>query len=331
MEQATLGGIQQKLIEEFGEFLKVLPASRMPATSCASGRCTPWLTSIWTTTPPPRSIPLVVEAMLPFFTEQFGNPSSMHSFGDRVGKALKKARGAGPATCSAPSTSRRSSSPRAAPSRTPRPSCRRLKSLPGSPRDHHDGRRAPRRPQPLRVPRKTARRGRLRRPSAARRLARAGSTCANIASCCRSKTAIVSVMWANNETGTLFPVEEMAELATAHGALFHTDAVQAVGKMPHQPEEDRDRHAVAVGAQAARAEGRRRALPAPRDALPPAAARRPPGTRPAGRHGEHGVDRRPGQGGRAGAGAPDVREHLRQGHARPARAGASSPRCPTAS
>ena len=36
--------------------------------------------------------PQVVEAMLPFFTEQFGNPSSMHSFGDRVGKAIKHAR-----------------------------------------------------------------------------------------------------------------------------------------------------------------------------------------------------------------------------------------------
>ena len=47
-----------------------------------------------------------------------------------------------------------------------------------------------------------------------------------------SKTAIVSIMWANNETGTIFPVEEMAALAHAHGALFHTDAVQAVGKVP---------------------------------------------------------------------------------------------------
>src|SRR5208283_2816139 len=46
------------------------------------------------------------------------------------------------------------------------------------------------------------------------------------------KTAIVSVMWANNETGTLFPVEELARLAHEVGALFHTDAVQAVGKVP---------------------------------------------------------------------------------------------------
>jgi cysteine desulfurase len=46
------------------------------------------------------------------------------------------------------------------------------------------------------------------------------------------RVAIVSVMWANNETGTIFPVEEMAELASAKGIMFHTDAVQAVGKIP---------------------------------------------------------------------------------------------------
>ena len=37
MESATLGGIQQKVLEEFGEFIKVLPASRMPASLCAIG------------------------------------------------------------------------------------------------------------------------------------------------------------------------------------------------------------------------------------------------------------------------------------------------------
>ena len=45
-------------------------------------------------------------------------------------------------------------------------------------------------------------------------------------------TAIVSVMWANNETGVLFPVLEMAEMAKERGILFHTDAVQATGKVP---------------------------------------------------------------------------------------------------
>jgi cysteine desulfurase len=45
-------------------------------------------------------------------------------------------------------------------------------------------------------------------------------------------TAIVSLMWANNETGVLFPVEEAAAIAKAKGAIFHSDAVQAIGKIP---------------------------------------------------------------------------------------------------
>ena len=45
-------------------------------------------------------------------------------------------------------------------------------------------------------------------------------------------TALVSVMWANNEIGNIFPVRELAEMAHAKGALFHADAVQAVGKVP---------------------------------------------------------------------------------------------------
>ncbi|MGO9514123.1 MAG: cysteine desulfurase family protein [Steroidobacteraceae bacterium] len=45
-------------------------------------------------------------------------------------------------------------------------------------------------------------------------------------------TALVSLMWANNETGVLFPIEQAAELTHARGALFHTDAVQAAGKLP---------------------------------------------------------------------------------------------------
>lgn len=44
-------------------------------------------------------------------------------------------------------------------------------------------------------------------------------------------TAIVTVMWANNETGTIFPVAELVGLAHEKGALFHTDAVQAAGKV----------------------------------------------------------------------------------------------------
>jgi len=48
----------------------------------------------------------------------------------------------------------------------------------------------------------------------------------------RPETALVSMMWANNETGVLFPVEKIAELCRDKGVPFHTDAVQAVGKIP---------------------------------------------------------------------------------------------------
>ena len=48
----------------------------------------------------------------------------------------------------------------------------------------------------------------------------------------RPDTAIVSTMWANNETGVLLPIHEIAEIVRAKGAFFHTDAVQAVGKVP---------------------------------------------------------------------------------------------------
>ncbi len=47
-----------------------------------------------------------------------------------------------------------------------------------------------------------------------------------------ARTAIVSLMWANNETGVIFPVAELAEMTRTVGALFHTDAVQAVGRLP---------------------------------------------------------------------------------------------------
>jgi len=45
-------------------------------------------------------------------------------------------------------------------------------------------------------------------------------------------TAVVSIMWANNETGVIFPIDQIAEIARARGVVIHTDAVQAAGKIP---------------------------------------------------------------------------------------------------
>jgi cysteine desulfurase NifS len=54
----------------------------------------------------------------------------------------------------------------------------------------------------------------------------------DLAAALRDDTLLVSIMTANNETGSLQPIAELAALAHAHGALFHTDAVQAIGKIP---------------------------------------------------------------------------------------------------
>ena len=48
----------------------------------------------------------------------------------------------------------------------------------------------------------------------------------------RPETILVSLMWANNETGTVFPIDALGEVVREHGALFHVDAVQSVGRIP---------------------------------------------------------------------------------------------------
>ncbi|MFD2113181.1 cysteine desulfurase NifS [Thiorhodococcus fuscus] len=170
--------------------------------------------------------PAVVEAMLPFFTEQFGNPSSMHLFGNKVGLAIKKARGQIQellgaeldseivfTSCGTESDSTAIlSALKAQPDRkeivttvVEHPAvlalCEHLEK---------DGYKV----HYLKVDGK----GRLDLDAYREVLS--------------DQVAIVSVMWANNETGTLFPVLEMAEMAKEAGVLFHTDAVQAVGKVP---------------------------------------------------------------------------------------------------
>ena len=59
------------------------------------------------------------------------------------------------------------------------------------------------------------------------------------------KTVLVSIMFANNEIGTIQPLAEIGKITREKGVLFHTDAVQGVGKLPHRRRGDEHRPAVA--------------------------------------------------------------------------------------
>ena len=170
--------------------------------------------------------PEVVEAMLPYFSEQFGNPSSLHQFGNRVGEALKKARRQVQRLLGAEHDSEIIFTSCG----TESDSTAILSALKAQPKRKEMITTVVEHPAILNLCEqlekdgytvhylKVDSRGRLNLKEYMDLLS--------------DNVAIVSVMWANNETGTLFPVEEMAELARLAGVMFHTDAVQAVGKLP---------------------------------------------------------------------------------------------------
>jgi cysteine desulfurase len=175
--------------------------------------------------------PQVLEAMLPYFTEHYGNPSSMHSFGGEVGKKITEARekvagllGATPGEIIFTSCGTESDSTaihaaiRSNPdkkhiitSRVEHPAVKNLFE-----RLSKQGYRV------TFVP--VDREGKLDLDYLYSNLS--------------DDTAIVSIMWANNETGVIFPVREIAKKLNDRGIVFHTDAVQAVGKIPINLAED---------------------------------------------------------------------------------------------
>jgi cysteine desulfurase len=167
----------------------------------------------------------VVQAMLPFFTEQFGNPSSMHSFGNKVGFALKEARAKVQALLGAEHDSEIVFTSCG----TESDSTVILSALKAQPERNQIITTAVEHPAILTLCEFLEKEG-----YAVTRLGvdkRGRLDMDEYRAALGPRTAIVSAMWANNETGTLFPVEQMAEMAHAAGAQFHTDAVQAVGKI----------------------------------------------------------------------------------------------------
>ena len=170
--------------------------------------------------------PAVVEAMLPYFTEQFGNASSMHSFGNKVAHGLKEARARIQRLLGAEFDSEIIFTSCGTESN----STALLSALKAQPERNQVITTVIEHPAILAVCEHLEKEGvvvhRLRVDKKGR------LDLDEYKSLLSPRTAIVSVMWANNETGTLFPVEEMATMARAVGAMFHTDAVQVVGKIP---------------------------------------------------------------------------------------------------
>lgn len=169
--------------------------------------------------------PEVVEEMVPYYTQYYGNPSSMHTFGGNVGMKLKESRakladllGAQPEEIVYTSCGTESDSTaiwaalRSNPekrhiitSKVEHPAIKNLGEYLGQ-----NGYRT------TFVP--VDDKGNLDLDYLYDHLT--------------EDTAIVSLMWANNETGVIFPIEEIAQKVHSQGIVFHTDAVQAVGKIP---------------------------------------------------------------------------------------------------
>ena len=169
--------------------------------------------------------PAVVQAMLPFFTEQFGNPSSMHSFGNKVGFALKEARAKVQALLGAEHESEIIFTSCG----TESDSTAILSALKAQPERNQIITTVVEHPAILTLCEYLEKEGYVVTRLSVDKRGRLDMD--EYKSALGPRTAIVSAMWANNETGTIFPVEQMAEMAHAAGAQFHTDAVQAVGKI----------------------------------------------------------------------------------------------------
>lgn len=173
-------------------------------------------------------LPEVVAALVPYFSERFGNPTSAHEGGQRTRAAVERARAAVAALLGATSkeivfTSGGTEADNLALSGVVQPFLDRREPvhLITTAIEHHAVLYAAEALQ--------------RRGAEVTWLQPDRSGIINpddLQAALRPHTRLVSVMLANNETGAVQPVGKLARLTKAHGALFHTDAVQAAGKLP---------------------------------------------------------------------------------------------------
>ncbi|MEW5910675.1 MAG: aminotransferase class V-fold PLP-dependent enzyme, partial [Thermodesulfobacteriota bacterium] len=172
-----------------------------------------------------RVAPEVLEEMLPYFTEQYGNPSSMHTFGGNVGKTIRHAResvaqliGADPDEIIFTGCGTESDSTAIHAAIRSNPDKKHIVTT----RVEH--------PAIKNLYEQLSKTGYRVTFIPVDRLGRLDLEA--LKESLTEETAVVSVMWANNETGVIFPIQEISSIIKERGIIFHTDAVQAVGKVP---------------------------------------------------------------------------------------------------
>ena len=169
--------------------------------------------------------PEVLEVMLPYFSEYYGNPSSMHFFGGQVQKKVDEAR------------AKVADFLEAEPSEIVFTSCGTesdnaaiLGTLDSYPEKRHLITTRVEHPAVGNVSTYLGRKGYRVTELSVDREGRLDLD--ELRESLTDETALVTIMYANNETGVIFPIEEMGEIVKARGISFHTDAVQAAGKIP---------------------------------------------------------------------------------------------------
>ncbi|TVP57574.1 MAG: cysteine desulfurase NifS [Nodularia sp. (in: Bacteria)] len=169
--------------------------------------------------------PEVLEAMLPYLRDYYGNPSSMHTFGGQLGKAVKIARQQLAALIGAEESEIVYTS-----CGTEGDNAAIRAALLAQPEKRHIITTQVEHPAVLNVCKQLETQG-----YTVTYLSVNGQgqlDLAELEASLTGNTALVTIMYANNETGTVFPIEQIGLRVKEYGAIFHVDAVQAVGKIP---------------------------------------------------------------------------------------------------
>jgi cysteine desulfurase len=169
--------------------------------------------------------PEVVEAMLPYLTQDYGNPSSMHTFGGQVGKAVKQARQQVAALIGADDSEIIFTS-----CGTEGDNAAIRAALQAQPDKRHIVTTQVEHPAVLNVCKQLETQGYTVTYLSVNRQGQIDLD--ELAASMTGNTALVTIMYANNETGVVFPIEQIGLRVKEYGAIFHVDAVQAVGKIP---------------------------------------------------------------------------------------------------